>query len=119
MFYSHLDRQNFVRTMVSDGTICRQVMMERAARGESLTEDEKISCLGLESVLSPTVLHHSALRKRNHRRAVLEVQEHQLRLGVYDAGEVARVSSITSRTSKVYSHKIAISMMGIADEQCV
>jgi hypothetical protein len=111
MFYSHPDTQNFMRIMISDGSVCGQVMRSKAARGEGLSGDEMISGLGLESVLSRTVLRQRARAKLAHKRAVLNEQER-----VDDTVEVARVSSITSRTSKVHSHQIAMRMLAIADQ---
>lgn len=115
LYYTSGDEQDFTREFEYGIAKCREMIRDKAMRGEELTDDELVECLGLESTLSASILRHVNQMKRAHLSAVLKEQSRQKFLGLHDAFQVAFVSDITSRAARVRSRKIASRMMRLGN----
>jgi hypothetical protein len=111
MFYNRQDNKMFRQILVCEKALCGKIVRRKIMNGELLLEDDMTSCVGLESCVSRSTANYIAQKKHDHIRSVLEEYNRQVRLGYYNADELARVSSATSLELKVRSHKIALGVM--------
>lgn len=115
LFYNRQDNEIFRQVMLCESALCGGLIRMKIMNGELLTGDDMIGCVGLESFVARHVSKDVAQKKRAHILSVLEEYNRQVRVGYYDAEELARISGITSFELKARSHKIALGAMHLGD----
>ncbi len=100
------DRKSSRQAQLSDVLKTRSLIESKPR--ESLSQEEILQCIGIESLLTNKVLKKTCEKRRMHRQAILAEQQRQQPLHIHDAENLCQISEIHSQWSREKAHKIAV-----------
>ena len=100
------DRKSSRQAQLSDVLKTRSLIESKPR--ESLSQEEILQCIGIESLLTNKVLKYTCEKRRMHKQAVLAEQQRQQSLHIHDDEDLCQISEIHSQWSRERAHKIAL-----------